>query len=688
MAYRTVEEEKRISDEIEALMRKAQLKALVKRAGPPPRPYIVDSSGRVRRRTEADTQQVGITKDEYADDRKDVAAYVAAEKAAGQQRQKIKAAEELAKSPIVKASYVFSPQEWFGMGVLSEWGVSALTGKDWKKRREELIVPYATELLETKMTPAQMAVSAGLFAGGKATLMAAPGGTFGKVTAKASEFSMKAMYAGTLGLQYGETLKKPTAEKVARSFVYTAPAMFGGVSRVLKAKTPLGRKIEMKKAMQTMTKPEQIAFKKAMTASKAVEGASPTVKPLNLKSHPKLTAKSAEILETQLKSSSDVVGGSVAQKAQMKSKITPGDVDIFSSKPIKSGTALHKKYLAAGIKSKLVISKKGETMEAAKIYIKGKKVIEFHTQAWRKDFPFTKADVKTPQGIRLVSLTEQVSRKAYGAYSGKRAKDIPHLRKGIGELFYTRKSELLDSSFLKGFRLSRLEISKGKYYDFEPLTSYSFFGRSMKGVVGGVSKPLQSMEFKSIIPKTRIKVAAPYKPLKSSYKSPYRPYSSYKAPKAPYRPYSSYKAPKAPYRPYDKVKESTYKISDPLKPVKPVKSGYDPYKPSDPYRPVKSGYDPYKPVKSGYDSYYPYTGGIVGIKSRIKRPIVPDYSIPWEKKKKKRGKKPKSIFRKTRYTPSLMGSLNMVDPLKAAPKGMLTGLKIRPKVNIKKKRRR
>ena len=54
------------------------------------------------------------------------------------------------------------------------------------------------------------------------------------------------------------------------------------------------------------------------------------------------------------------------------------------------------------------------------------------------------------------------------------------------------------------------------------------------------------------------------------------------------------------------------------------------------------------------------------------------------KKKKKRGKAPKSIFRKTRYTPSLAGALGLVKPIKAPPK-MVTGLKIRPLIKKKKR---
>ena len=162
------------------------------------------------------------------------AQYVEQERKAAQERQKIEAAQELAKNPIVRASYIFNPDEWFGLGVLSEAAVSGLTGQSWQKNREKMMTSYSYGLISSNKTPIQAGLEVGLITGGKAALMAAPGGAFGKAAGKAADFSLKGMYAFDLGQQAITTARTPTGENIARTFVYSVPLLVSGAAKGVK----------------------------------------------------------------------------------------------------------------------------------------------------------------------------------------------------------------------------------------------------------------------------------------------------------------------------------------------------------------------------------------------------------------------------------------------------------------------
>ena len=174
-------------------------------------------------------------------------------------------AQEIGRNPVVRTSYVLSPQEWFGFGVLSEVAVSGLTGQDWNKKRDDMMTSYAYGLMERKdqtvkvwggalsggkyvdvTVPAEYsaaAESAG-FAGAKAGLMAASGGT--SQVAQATGFSLKAMLGAGIGYQAGTTIKDYTSggvlgrmrtgENIARTFVYSTPFIAGAAAKGPKLK--------------------------------------------------------------------------------------------------------------------------------------------------------------------------------------------------------------------------------------------------------------------------------------------------------------------------------------------------------------------------------------------------------------------------------------------------------------------
>lgn len=167
------------------------------------------------------------------------------EKLRALEEQRARTEERVATHPSAVLSYPSYEGE-MGVGALSEIGVGALLGDipghTWKVQKQfagELLThekgdlsnvdipitpfyPYQTKFSFNLPFSVTTAAKTGAFMGAMAATAGA--GLIGK----AAKVGVGAAYAFGLGTQYYATAKDPTGENVARSFVYTVPAMIGG----------------------------------------------------------------------------------------------------------------------------------------------------------------------------------------------------------------------------------------------------------------------------------------------------------------------------------------------------------------------------------------------------------------------------------------------------------------------------
>jgi hypothetical protein len=338
--------------------------------------------------------------------------------------------------------------------------------------------------------------------------------------------------------------------------------------------------------LEDLTPKQRAKYERMMAEAKAFEDVRPPVKELPLAEVKRLPKTARHPLSEFLKAEKDViVGGSLAQRTQLYGKKLKGisDIDLFASKPIESGRALYYQLKSAGIKDVVLkIKREGTIMESSKLFLSGRKTIEFHTHMWRRSFKYLDAPRTTPSGIKVVDITEQIKRKVVGGTVAGRTKDLLHFKEikiGLGSkkgtVSYPYYNIMKDVKFVPYVP----QVYKGKGYYFKP----------------SVYKPTI------------------YKPTKPYKAPPYKPTATYKAP--PYKP------PPTRYKPPYKKIDVPY-----IPPYKPIDTPYTPpYKP--PKTPIKTPRQPpyVPPLKFKFD--FPKFKGKKSKITRLKRRTRPEPSL-------------------------------------------------------------
>ena len=365
-----------------------------------------------------------------------------------------------------------------------------------------------------------------------------------------------------------------------------------------------------------------------------------------LQEMPRTKGKPGEIAIEHLAKKGDIVGGSVAARTQLYgAQRMPRDIDVFARKPAESAKALFKSYEQAGIAGlKLSVGKEG-----GKIFGPEGKIIEFHPESWLKSFPYTQRTLKTPEGIRVISIGEQTYRKTFGGLL--RAKDWPDIKSYMPSI---EKSAYLraEASPLKMFRIGTKGIAGRAVSSVAAAKDYGYYFvpkiPSIGADIGYGYRPAYkpaAMPFKykpfTRQPSYKMDVY-PTKPSKPKYKvEQYKP-AVYK-PTAQYTPHT----PIPPYKP------------QPVTPISPPP--FPPYKPPAPYPPIITLLPPVTPPTKGPSPYTP-----------PETPMKYKFDVP-RRLRRKEQKVRKTIYKRTyKYTPTVVGAV-FRKPMKRAPARVTMG---------------
>tara|TARA_R100000963_G_scaffold1837_1_gene1605 strand:+ start:1608 stop:3866 length:2259 start_codon:yes stop_codon:yes gene_type:complete len=365
-----------------------------------------------------------------------------------------------------------------------------------------------------------------------------------------------------------------------------------------------------------------------------------------------------------------VLYGSVAQKTQVaratKLKLRPsGDIDIAVKDPHHIAVEYATKiYQTTGTKPKIPMKALarggvGGPAEEATVFVKGK-AVTFHTMQSLKGSPFYIGKArKTPGGVYVQRIEEQLGRKVAGAMVRGRAKDIPDY-KTIAKDVASQLRKQKPGRFRKEYAEARIR------------------GIERISKLPPTVTPKDVSYYKPVKP---VSVSPYYKPAK-----PYKPAVPYKYP-VPTKKQAAYVAPSKPYKP---AVPAPY-VAPPYKPPTP-------YSPPAPYTPT-----PYKPPTPAptYPAPYPptpYTPPAPYPPTPYRPPTPPAFYPPttkpgaaappiWPTQQRGRRKVKRvarQIFRSYRYTPNVAAVVRGTTGVR--PK-ILTGVGTRPIVKKLKKLR-
>jgi len=236
--------------------------------------------------------------------------------------------------------------------------------------------------------------------------------------------------------------------------------------------------------------PEQqrIEFYKTLKEAKSLRGISPEVKEIELSRLKLLEGNPAaqKAVVNYLKSKNIIVGGSVAQQAQIKGVATkrPGDIDIYiktllggEAKQLRVGQQTARD-LARILRQHKVVS---ATAQKGKVLIGGEKFLESHPYITylrpniEQVTPFYRSAygsgiTRTPSGIKVLRVDIQAPRKVIGYYlepviSGKtRLKDLPAYE-SIKKSLLGTQSEIGTYPQFGSFGIYSVDVSKGFYQE-------------------------------------------------------------------------------------------------------------------------------------------------------------------------------------------------------------------------------
>jgi len=173
-----------------------------------------------------------------------------------------------------------------------------------------------------------------------------------------------------------------------------------------------------------------------------------------LKEMPRMKGETGEVVGDYLSRHTDVtVGGSVAQRTQVSGR-TPRDIDLFTNQPQARATELYNALIRAGVPAKLQIVGSGEKL-SGKIFVSGYKLAEFHTTTWLASFPFYAGTTETPEGVKVIKISEQLYRKTIGGIT--REKDIADFQSAVKSLIRTGEIKAEKGiSLLRPYRESKV----------------------------------------------------------------------------------------------------------------------------------------------------------------------------------------------------------------------------------------
>jgi len=163
----------------------------------------------------------------------------------GQAKRREEFIRKKAAEPETALAYTLSPGEFFGAGALYEAAQYTLAGESWEARRKEILEGFTTSVflesekkLKEGKTPKEIGEyygsAGGLWAGGKAGLMAASGGAFGATAGVLGSTTMKGLYGWGVGTQAARFITAPPEKKhleAAGLFVWSTPLIFGAAAK-------------------------------------------------------------------------------------------------------------------------------------------------------------------------------------------------------------------------------------------------------------------------------------------------------------------------------------------------------------------------------------------------------------------------------------------------------------------------
>lgn len=229
---------------------------------------------------------------------------------------------------------------------------------------------------------------------------------------------------------------------------------------------------ELNRALKGMSKQRKVAFREYMKQAEIFGRYEPTAKNIKLNNIETIPSKKAQSVIRKFLKKSDgklVVGGSVAQTAQVDPGRKLGDMDLYIDGGKISPTGMAKK-LASQLKKQGVqrVSSVGK-----QVTIKGKKAIEFHdisrlnvniqqvTPSWRNPSAYI---IKTPEGIRIQRVGLQAKRKLVASFAdpkrlrtGKYRKDLKDFKKISDKIFRNAVRKSKSAFFFKKKRIKRIE---------------------------------------------------------------------------------------------------------------------------------------------------------------------------------------------------------------------------------------
>tara|TARA_Y100000593_G_C4312858_1_gene339249 strand:- start:810 stop:3038 length:2229 start_codon:yes stop_codon:yes gene_type:complete len=379
-----------------------------------------------------------------------------------------------------------------------------------------------------------------------------------------------------------------------------APALVGGFRGGTAATSVRERATVLATAKTQLTPTQQTEFFKTLKLAKAAKGK--ITKVYRAPIEQVLPKKEAAVTRTFLagKGKRAIVYGSVAQKTQVTGKTLKqmrpsGDIDIAVKKPyeaaVEYATAVYK---ATGTKPKIpqkALSRGGlfGPGQEATVFVKGK-AVTFHTKTSLEASPFYQgAPRKTPGGVYVQRIEEQLGRKVAGGLIRGRAKDIPDYKQISQSVARQLKKQApfrirkdLAKARIKGFekvaKLPKMPTPKAPAYAYPKPSSYYPVPPTTYPKTPAYEQKYGLPEQKYPVPTYRRPSRGRYTPPTPPYRPPTTP-GRYVPPTTPGR----YVPPTPPYRP-----PATPPYRPPTPPYRP---------PTPPYRPPTG--TPYRPPRTG-----------------------------------------------------------------------------------------
>ncbi len=269
-------------------------------------------------------------------------------------------------------------------------------------------------------------------------------------------------YLGTTGLQIADQETAQARGELIGGKLVTEVAPFVIGSRI-GTKIVISRELKagLNKELARLSPEKRRLFQDYMKQTELFEQIKPKVTNIDFSGMKRIPEAARKPLTTFIKERNAIVGGSVAQRTQVKLDRIPNDVDLYLEvgSPEEAARALATRLKAAGVPR--VSQVRGQ------VTIGGQKSVEFHSverifQNIAQVTPFWKPVrsylVKTPEGITVQRIALQAKRKLVGGFTDpKRQKDLKDFKNIADRLFKEAEIAARQSFFFKEKRLVELE---------------------------------------------------------------------------------------------------------------------------------------------------------------------------------------------------------------------------------------